>query len=106
MAIQIATQAATRSVGFFGMLHGIYGAVAALASAAQRGANALDNLGQWAEEQTGTFVDEARIERAIKLDELTRRREELSAQGIIIEAQATEVNGKTKAIKAPAKASA
>lgn len=65
---------AIQNVGFFGMLHGIYGAVASLASAAQRGANALDNLGQWAEEQTGTFVDEARIERQMKIEELKRKR--------------------------------
>ena len=67
---------AIQNVGFFGMLHGIYGAVAALASAAQRGANALDNLGQWAEEQTGSFVDEARIDRQEKIEVLKRRRAE------------------------------
>lgn len=67
---------AIQNVGFFGMLHGIYGAVAALASAAQRGANALDNLGQWAEEQTGSFVDEARMDRQEKIEVLKRKREE------------------------------
>lgn len=75
--------AVQQAVGFFGMLHGIYGAVASLASAAQRGANALDNLGQWAEEQTGTFVDEARIERQAKIEELQRRRLAASQQKAI-----------------------
>lgn len=54
------------NIGFFGMLHSIYNAVGVLASAAGKFAQAADNLGTWADEQTGTFVDEARIERKKK----------------------------------------
>lgn len=73
--------ATTNPIGFFSMLHQIYGAVGSLAntvtslaSATTHGANALDNLGMWAEEQTATFVDEARIERQAKILELRAKR--------------------------------
>lgn len=65
---------AVQNVGFFGMLQGIYGTVFMLSSAVQKFAKALDNLGTWTDEQTGTFVDEARMERQIKLEELKRKR--------------------------------
>lgn len=68
MAVQ-----AVQAIGFFGMLKQVYGAISAIASAVGRGANALDNLGQWAEEQTATFVDEARVERQAKIEELNRK---------------------------------
>lgn len=64
---------AIQKIGFFAMLHQVYGAVGTMASAVQRGANAIDNLGQWAEEQTATFVDEARLERAEKVAQIKRR---------------------------------
>lgn len=70
-----------KTMGFFGMLHQIYGAVGALASAATHGANAIDNLGMWAEEQTATFVDEARIERQAKIAELRAKR----MTGVVLE---------------------
>lgn len=54
------------NIGFFGMLHSVYNAVGVLASAVGKFAQAADNLGTWADEQTGTFVDEARIERKKK----------------------------------------
>lgn len=85
---------AVQNVGFFGMLHGIYGAVAALASAFQRGANSLDNLGKWAEQQTGVFVDEATIERDIKLEELKRRRVALGVSPSIPSQNVTDVIAK------------
>lgn len=55
-----------QSVGFFAMLRGFYNALFTLSSAINTSAKAVDNLATWAEEQTGTFVDEARDERAIK----------------------------------------
>lgn len=61
------------------MLKSVWAVVASLASASQRVANAADNLGQWAEETTGAFVDEARIERKMKGDEMQRKRAALNA---------------------------
>ena len=55
-----------QSVGFFGMLRGFYQALFTLSNAINTSAQAVDNLATWAEEQTGTFVDEARDERALK----------------------------------------
>ncbi len=55
-----------QSVGFFAMLRGFYNALFTLSSAINTSAKAVDNLATWAEEQNGTFVDEARDERAIK----------------------------------------
>lgn len=75
-----------QKLGFFAMLHSIYAAIGTIASAVQRGANSLDNLGQWAEEQTATFVDEARDERAIRSAqrkaEYRKELEAIKAQGI------------------------
>lgn len=64
----------TKTMGFFAMLHQVYASIGALFSALTHGANALDNLGMWAEEQTGTFVDEARIERQAKIADLKAKR--------------------------------
>lgn len=61
------------------MLKSVWAVVASLASASQRVANAADNLGQWAEETTGAFVDEARIERKMKGEEMQRKRAALNA---------------------------
>ena len=41
-----------------------------LFSAAQKGAQALDHLGGWAEETAGAFSDEARIQRRAKMNAL------------------------------------
>lgn len=76
------------NIGFFGMLHQIYNAVGTLASAVGRGANALDNLGKWAEEQTGTFVEEAQIERQAKIAELRARAAKQAKEIQLIENQA------------------
>ena len=54
------------SVGFFGMLRGFYQALFTLSSAINTATKAVDNLATWADEQTATFVDEARDERALK----------------------------------------
>lgn len=51
------------NIGFFGMLHAVYNAIGVLASALGKFAHAAENLGTYADEQTGSFVDEARIER-------------------------------------------
>jgi formylmethanofuran dehydrogenase subunit A len=83
-----------QKIGFFGMLHGIYGAIAAFASALQRGANAIDNLGKWAEEQTSVFVDEARIDREMKLEELEQRRAERKAKALVSPQSITDVTAK------------
>ena len=75
-----------QKLGFFAMLHSIYAAIGTMASAVQRGANSLDNLGQWAEEQTATFVDEARDDRALKAAQrkvqFQKDLEAMKAQGI------------------------
>ncbi len=80
-----------QKLGFFAMLHSIYAAIGTMASAVQRGANSLDNLGQWAEEQTATFVDEARDDRALKAAqrkaEYRKELEALKAQGITVEGE-------------------
>ena len=65
------------------MLKSVWAVVASLASASQRVANAADNLGQWAEETTGAFVDEARIERQAKIEEMQRKRA-AAAQAITV----------------------
>lgn len=67
---------AVQKIGFFGMLHQIYGAVGTVASVVNRFANAADNLGKWAEEQTETFVDEARLDRMEKREIIEARIEE------------------------------
>ncbi len=85
-----------QQVGFFVALHSIYAAVATLATAVGRLANSADNLGQWAEEQTATFVDEARLERAAKVKQI---QEKLALEGV--ESASTKVVGtSTKARKA------
>ena len=83
-----------KNFGFFGMLHTIYNAVGAMASAVGRGASALDNLGQWAEEQTGSFVDEARMDREEKLEE--RRAERLARRQAKLNAQVTDVQSRNE----------
>ena len=55
-----------QSVGFFAMLRGFYNALFTLSNAINTSAKAIDNLATWADEQTATFVDEARDERALK----------------------------------------
>lgn len=64
---------AASNIGFLGMLHQIYNSIGVIASAVGHGAKALDNIGMWAEEQTGTFVDEARLERQAKVEDIQRR---------------------------------
>lgn len=81
---------AVQNIGFFGMLHGIYGTIASLSSAVQKFAQALNNLGDWADEQTGTFVDEARLDRQYKIEEMKRKRQALLAS-TTVDAQAVEV---------------
>lgn len=83
-----------KNVGFFGMLHQIYNAIGALASATHRGANALDNLGEWAEVKTKAFTDEAKldIEEDLidrRLQRAERRKERQLALGT--DAQVTDV---------------
>lgn len=72
---------AVQNVGFFGMLHLVYNAIGSTASAVGRFANSVDNLGQWAEEATGAFADEARLDREEKLQE--RRAERIARRAQI-----------------------
>lgn len=81
-----------KTMGFFGMLHSIYNMLGTLASAFGRGAQALDNLGAWAEEQTATFVDEARIERQTKIEQLMAKRK--AGTQLLNATSATEVMAK------------
>lgn len=64
-----AAQAATFSMA----LKSIFGFVITSASALEKVAKAADNLGEWAVESTGTFVDEARLDRQSKVEEIQRR---------------------------------
>lgn len=76
------------------MLKSVWAVVASLASASQRVANAADNLGQWAEETTGAFVDEARIERKMKGEEMQRKRAALNQAAITSTTTVTDVEVK------------
>lgn len=75
-----------QSVGFFAMLRGFYSALFTLSNAVNTTAKAVDNLATWADEQTATFVDEARDERALKAavrkQQFAKELESLKAQGI------------------------
>lgn len=86
--------------GFFGMLQSFYTAAGTLASAVNRGAQALDNLGQWAEEQTATFVDEARLDRQAKVEALTQKLQAAKLNSNVIDAQVRDAS--KKGTKAPA----
>lgn len=86
---------AVQNIGFFGMLHSIYNMIGSTASAGHRFANSLDNLGQWAEEQTGSFVDEARMDREEKLEDrkaerIARRQAQLNAPTRVTDVQPRE----------------
>ena len=45
----------------------IFSAITTLFGAVERGANSLDNLARWAEEETATFADQSAIERQQKI---------------------------------------
>ena len=57
-----------QSVGFFAMLRGFYSALFTLSNAINTTAKAVDNLATWADEQTATFVDEARDDALYELE--------------------------------------
>lgn len=61
-----------------------------LFSAAEKGASALNNLATWADESTGTFTDEARHKRQVRINEM------LAEEGITALPEA-----KTKKVAAP-----
>lgn len=50
---------------FFTTITTLFGAV-------DRGAKAIDHLAQWAEESSGAFADQARVERQARLVELQK----------------------------------
>ena len=81
-----------KSVGFFGMLRGFYNALFTLSNAINTTAKAVDNLATWADEQTATFVDEARDERALKS---AQRKQQFAAELAAMEAQGVDVTGVT-----------
>lgn len=65
---------------FSGMLKAIYAMLTAIASGGHRMANALNNIGEWAEESTQTFVEKARAERELELMEFRRQLASAQAQ--------------------------
>ena len=67
---------ALQQAGFFGMLSNLYSAVGTVSGVLIHFANALANLGKWAEASTGAFVDEAEADRQIKLLEAKLKREQ------------------------------
>ena len=80
------------SVGFFGMLRGFYQALFTLSSAINTTAKAIDNLATWADEQTSSFVDEARDERALKS---AQRKQQFAAELAAMKAQGVDVTDVT-----------
>ena len=81
-----------QSVGFFAMLRGFYNALFTLSNAINTTAKAVDNLATWADEQTATFVDEARDERALKS---AQRKQQFAAELAAMKAQGVDVTDVT-----------
>ena len=54
-------------MGFGKMLQQVWITLTTFFMALEKGSSAINNLATWADESTGTFVDEARTERAKKL---------------------------------------
>lgn len=77
----------------------ILAAITKLASAAEKGASALDHLGTWGEEAAGAFADEARVERQKKQAALAAS---VEAQRKALDAQATADTKAAKKIAAAA----
>ena len=84
---------AVQQVGFFGMLRNIYATVSVASSAVGKFAQAADNLGTWADEQTGSFVDEARMERRIKAIDFQKRYAEQLKLANVTEAEVKAIAG-------------
>ena len=87
---------------FFGMLRGMYTAVGTITSAVNSTASAVNNLATWADESTGTFVDEARAERQIKLVEMRARHAKALADAKIKASQLSIEDATIKAEEAVA----
>ena len=81
-----------QSVGFFAMLRGFYSALFTLSNAINTSAKAIDNLATWADEQTGTFVDEARDERALKS---AQRKQQFKQELALLQQQGIDVTDVT-----------
>jgi hypothetical protein len=64
---------ATQTASFSLALKSIFGFVITSATALEKVAKAADNLGDWAVESTGTFVDEARLDREDKIADIKAR---------------------------------
>lgn len=85
-------------IGFFGMLQAFYAAFAAIAAMLLGFARAGKNLSDWADEQTGVFLDEARLEREDKMEEILQRRAERQRAKALAAPQAvTDVIAKEQA---------
>jgi hypothetical protein len=92
---------AIKNVGFFGMLNNIYNMVGSLASAGQRGANALDHLGEWAEVKSQAFVNEAKLDMEEDLLDRKESREERRAERRAARiAEATDVQPRLEGVSA------
>lgn len=54
------------------MFRTIFSAVTALFRAAEKGANSLDHIAAWAEDESATFKEQAALERKARLEELEK----------------------------------
>lgn len=54
------------------MFRTMFGAITALFRAAEKGANSLDHVAAWAEDESAAFRDQAAIERQARLEELEK----------------------------------
>lgn len=57
----------SRGIAMFQMFRQFFSMITVLFTAGEKLAKSADNLATWAEESTGAFSDQARIERAKKL---------------------------------------
>ena len=75
-----------QKLGFIAMIQSLFGVIGTMATAINRYANAVNNIGEWAEESSAAFVDEAKDDRALKTAqrkaEFRKELEAMKAQGI------------------------
>ena len=57
---------------FFQAINQLFAAITVLFMAGEKTANAVNHLATWAEESAGAFADEARVQRAAKLNKLNK----------------------------------
>jgi len=96
---------AVQQASFALALKSIFGFVITSASALEKVAKAADNLGDWAVESTGTFVDEARLDRQIKVNEIKQRiaaqQAAQSSSTLVIENEANQGHGQVQGVPSP-----